>query len=120
MRTQLAFGAALVVASLFLGTGSASAQAYVGTWGANAVQCVIDQSLQGAPMIVRRNGYDQHETHCRFASLRKTGRASWRVRARCSVEGNRQTHTFTMSVQDNYMTMRDGRGARNFVRCPRA
>jgi hypothetical protein len=117
MRMKLAIASALVVASMTLGTTGASAQAYVGKWGANPVQCVIDQGLQGAPMIVRRNRYDQHETHCRFASIRKTGKASWRMRARCSIEGNRQMHTFTMSVQGNFMTVRDARGARNLVRC---
>lgn len=117
MRKQLALGGALAVVLMAPGTTIAVAQAYVGKWGANPVQCLVDQSLQGAPMIVRRNRSDQHETHCRFASIRKTGKASWRVRARCSIEGNRQMHTFTMSVQDNFMTVRDGRGARNFVRC---
>ena len=117
MRMQLAFGGALALASIALGPTTASAQSYVGTWGANPVQCVIDQSLQAAPMIVRRDRYDQHETHCKFANIRKSGKASWRVRARCSVEGDRQAHTFTMSVQGNFMTVRDGRGARNFVRC---
>lgn len=100
-----------------LGTTAASAQSYVGTWAANPVQCAIDQSLQGAPMIVRRNGYDQHEAHCRFTNIRKSGAASWRVRARCTVEGDRQSHTFTISVNGPSMTIRDKRGARSLGKC---
>jgi len=117
MRIRFVCGGALVAAAMAFGTTDASAQAYVGTWGANPVQCLIDQSLQAAPMVVRRNRYDQHETHCTFASIRKTGRSSWQVRARCAVEGDRQSHTFTMSVQGNFMTVRDRRGSRNLVRC---
>jgi hypothetical protein len=39
------------------------------------------------------------------------------VRARCTVEGDRQMHTFTMSVTDAVMTVREGRAARTLVRC---
>ena len=93
MRLRSAVIGIFIAAMMPLGAGTAHAQSYVGTWGANPVQCLVNQGLQGAPMIVRRNRYDQHETHCTFVNIRKSGRESWRVRARCTVEGDRQMHT---------------------------
>ncbi len=95
---------------------SAQAPAYVGTWGQNQAQCRVDQSLEGAPMIMKRDRYDQHETHCVFTSVRKQG-ARWAVRSRCDVQGDRQNANFTLSVTDDRLTMRDERGARTFQRC---
>ncbi len=117
MRTSLPAVAALLALSTQLASGSAAAQTYVGTWGAGAAQCQLDQSRQGAPMVMRRNRYDQHETHCTFVNIRKSGDATWRVRARCTVEGDRQMHTFTMTVSNSTMTIRERRGARTLVRC---
>lgn len=117
MRTRPALGAALVAAFTTLGTNPASAQVYVGTWAANATQCQADQSRQNAPLVLKAGRYDQHEAHCTFTSLRKSGDTSWRIRARCTVEGNRQTHTFTLAVDGDALTMRDRYGARKLVRC---
>lgn len=117
MQMKLALGSALAAGALMLGSTAASAQAYVGTWGTNAAQCRVDQSRQNAPLILSRNRYDQHEAHCTFASVQKTGSASWRMRARCSVEGDRQAHTFDISVDGRTLTLRDGYGARRLVRC---
>ena len=117
MQMKLALGGALAAGALMLGSASASAQAYVGTWGTNAAQCRVDQSRQNAPLILSRNRYDQHEAHCTFASVQKTGSSSWRMRARCSVEGDRQAHTFDISVDGRTLTLRDGYGSRRLVRC---
>jgi hypothetical protein len=90
--------------------------AYVGTWASQPAQCNADQSDQEkAPLIMRRDGYDQHETHCTFSNIRaKSG--TWTVRAACSVEGDKQTHTLTLSVSNNRLTMRD-QGSRVLQRC---
>ena len=117
MQKKMALGGALVAAASMVGSASASAQAYVGTWGTNAAQCRVDQSRQNAPLILSRNRYDQHEAHCTFASARKTGPSSWQMRARCSVEGDRQAHTFDISVEGRMLTLRDGYGARRLIRC---
>jgi hypothetical protein len=114
MRTPLASVAFIALSAPFTG---AAAQTYIGIWGVSPAQCVVDQSRQDAPMIMRRNRYDQHETHCTFVNIRKSGDTTWRVRARCTVEGDRQMHTFTMSVTDAVMTVREGRAARTLVRC---
>ena len=111
----LAFGFLALLSGARL-EASAQNPAYVGTWGQNQPQCRIDQSLEGAPMIMKRDHYDQHETHCVFTSVRKQG-ASWAVRSRCDVQGDRQSANFTLSVTENRLTMRDERGARTFQRC---
>jgi hypothetical protein len=90
--------------------------AYVGTWASQTAQCRVDQSEQNAPLIMRRNGYDQHEAHCSFSNIRQKG-ATWTVRAACSVEGDKQTHSLTLSVADNRLTMRDEHGPRVLQRC---
>lgn len=95
----------------------ADAPAYVGTWASQPSQCAVDQSMQAAPMIMARNRYDQHEAHCSFASVRKSGVDTWRVQARCSVEGDSQKHAFTMKVDGGRLTMRDATGTRTLTRC---
>lgn len=109
--------AGVLAALSLLASTAASAQGYVGTWGTNAAQCRVDQSRQNAPLILGRDRYDQHEAHCTFASVRKTGPSSWQAKARCSVEGDRQVHTFDISVAGNTLTLADRYGARRLVRC---
>ena len=110
---------AACVVSAMSGLASLPAQAadYAGTWAADLTQCKTGQDSPDAPLILTAKGYDQHEAHCTFASVQKTGSASWRMRARCSVEGDRQAHTFDISVDGRTLTLRDGYGARRLVRC---
>ena len=117
MRIQHASIAAAVTIYIALGIGPASAQAYVGTWGTNTAQCRVDQSRQNAPLVLGRRRYDQHEAHCTFRSVRATGASSWQIAARCSVEGDRQSHTFNISVEGNRLTFTDRYGSRRLVRC---
>ncbi len=117
MRMTTTLATALAAATIAFATTPASAQAYVGTWGTNAAQCQVDQSLQNAPMVIARNRYDQHEAHCTFISVRKSGPGSWRVRARCTVEGDRQMHTYTIAVQGGTLRMADRYGSRRLMRC---
>ena len=91
---------------------------YVGTWASSPVQCLLDQGVTGAPLIMKVARYDQHEAHCTFASVRRTGGNAWRVDARCRVEGGSQRHAFTIAVDGHAMTLRDKAGARTFIRCP--
>jgi hypothetical protein len=118
MRIQRAsIAAAAFVIQITFGAGAVSAQAYVGTWGTNAAQCRVDQSRQNAPLVLGRSRYDQHEAHCTFSRVRKTGASSWQIGARCSVEGDRQSHTFNISVEGNSLTLADRYGSRRLVRC---
>lgn len=89
---------------------------YVGTWASQPAQCKVDQSNEKAPLIMRSNGYDQHEAHCTFSNVRKKG-STWTARAACSVQGDKQTQDLTLSVAGNRLTIRDQRGARTLTRC---
>ncbi len=94
----------------------AAEPAYVGTWGVSAAQCKVPQDRQGAPMIVTAKGYDQHEAHCTFASVKRSG-DGWKVKAACSVEGDKQSDAFTLKVDGDVMTIRHGSSARAYKRC---
>jgi len=77
------------------------------TWAANPAQCRVGQEEENAPLILKANRYDQHETHCTFSSVMKRG-ATWRVKALCMVEGNKQSASFKLEVSGDTLTM-DGR-----------
>ena len=96
---------------------SAQDRAYVGTWAAKRAHCRLGQDQQDAPLVFTRNGYDQHETHCKFSSVRARGKDTWRVRAKCSVQGDAQSHDFTFTVAGRSLTIRDKQGARILRRC---
>ena len=108
----------LLAATMLLATTPtlAAEPAYVGTWGVSAKQCKIRQDLQGAPMVIRPKGYDQHEAHCDFKTVKKTG-AAWNVVAACSVEGDQQKDAFTLKVVDDTLILTQGKIARTYRRC---
>ena len=95
----------------------AAEPAYVGTWGTNAAQCKIPQEQQGAPMVFSAKGYDQHEAHCTFKSVKPTA-GGWNIAAECSVEGDQQKDAFSLKVVSGALIMGHGRSTRKFVRCP--
>jgi hypothetical protein len=119
MRSVQLFAAATLAMAGAMAPSDSSAQdrAYVGTWAAKRAQCRLGQDKQDAPLVLTRNGYDQHETHCKFSSVRAKGSNAWRARAKCSVEGDTQNHTFTLVVAGSSLTIRDGQGARVLRRC---
>jgi hypothetical protein len=109
--------AALVMCVLAPSDSSAQGSAYAGTWAPKRAQCRLAQDKPDAPLVLTRDGYDQHETHCKFGSVRAHGKDTWRVRAKCSVQGDAQNHTFTLVVAGASLTIRDERGARILRRC---
>lgn len=109
-----------ILTAAFLGLladAGAAAAAYVGKWASAPQQCARDQSHPQAPMVIAARRYDQHETHCTFARVRRLDAASWRVHARCSVEGDRQRHTFTLRVSGRTLAMTNAAGTQRLVRC---
>jgi hypothetical protein len=94
----------------------AQSPAYVGTWASDPAQCRVGQEEENAPMIMRRDGYDQHEAHCRFANVAPKG-AAWSVRARCMVEGNNMNLNLTLAVAGDRLTVRDEHGSSTYQRC---
>jgi hypothetical protein len=81
--------------------------------------CKNGQDMEIAPLLVTTSGYDQHEGHCTFKSKPKAIKAgSWRAKAECSVEGDKQTHDVKLSVKGGRLTLRDENAAHVFERCP--
>jgi hypothetical protein len=108
---------ALLGAALFSVGAVAQQPAYVGTWALKSAQCRLNQRDPNAPLIMRRNGYDQHETHCRFSRIRARGRSTWTLLAACTVQGDKRTSTLTLAVSRNRLTMRNRSGRRVLTRC---
>ena len=115
----LASGAVLG-GTAFLPAGAlAGDPAYVGKWAATLALCKNGQEMEIAPLLVTTSGYDQHEGHCTFKSKPKANKAgSWRAKAECSVEGDKQTHDVKLSVKGGRLTLRDENAAHMFERCP--
>ncbi len=90
--------------------------AYVGTWAANPAACKVPQDRQGAPMVLRRKRYDQHEAHCAFKSVRRSSNAWW-VSAQCLVEGSKQADRFTLRLKGDTLVMAHGKNAISMKRC---
>ena len=107
---------AALVAIPALAQSPAQSPAYVGTWASQAAQCRLGQEEENAPMLMRRDGYDQHETHCKFTSVAPKG-AAWSVRGRCMVEGDNVNINVTLSVTGDRLTIRDEGGPSVYQRC---
>ncbi|HEV7463253.1 MAG TPA: hypothetical protein VGN85_05000 [Methyloceanibacter sp.] len=115
----LASSAVLGGAALLPTGALASDPAYVGKWAGTLALCKNGQDMEIAPLLVTTSGYDQHEGHCTFKSKPKAIKAgSWRAKAECSVEGDKQTHDVKLSVKGGRLTLRDENAAHVFERCP--
>jgi hypothetical protein len=115
MKIRLA-AVALLCLPITSETATAQTPEYVGTWAARAAQCRLGQESQDAPMIIKRDRYDQHEAHCIFKSVRKQGQV-WTILSECEVEGDKQNHNFTLQVSGNRLTIRDEIATRVLQRC---
>jgi hypothetical protein len=106
-------------AATALASQGAAAQTppFVGKWASQAPQCRLGQQSENAPMIIRRDGYDQHETHCKFKSVRPQMPA-YAIKAQCEVEGDMQDVDLVFQVAGNRLTIRDEAGARVLQKCP--
>ncbi len=107
---------ALLGACVMPGAANAVAPAYAGTWGSDAKQCKVSQDQQGAPLVIGAKGYDQHETHCAFDKIKRSGGA-WKVQAKCSVEGDKQKDTFNMKVSGDALEIARGGHVQKLTRC---
>src|SRR5947209_950168 len=102
-RTMLSLrrsaGAAVLLCAISMAPECALAQnaSYLGTWATKPAQCRLGQAAENAPLVMKRNRYDQHETHCTFKSVRPRGPA-WAVKAQCMVEGDTQEIDLTLQV----------------------
>ena len=72
-------------------------------------------------MVLRADGYDQHEAHCVFDSVTETGPSQWRVTGQCSVEGDEQPIDDGFAIVDGHLEHWGGderEYAWTLVRCP--
>jgi hypothetical protein len=99
-----------------LPAGAADDAPYVGVWALEVRNCGVEQASPDAPMLVAKDRYDQHETHCSFKSVAAND-ADYKVSAECTVEGDTQTADFMLTVSGDTLTFTDETSARDFLRC---
>lgn len=109
-----------IVAGLISAIAALPAQAadYAGTWAADLSHCANAQDVQDAPLIVSANGYDQHETHCKFEGMKPSGAGEWAGKAVCSVEGDKQSFPVKLTLSGDTLTLTEDGAARDLLRCP--
>jgi hypothetical protein len=108
--------AALIAAGLAT-PASADDPSFVGTWAGDLEQCKTPQEQQGAPMVIAKDRYDQHEAHCEFKSVEGAA-PDWKIKADCTVEGNAQPLDFTFTVSGDTLTITDDTGTQDLLKCP--
>jgi hypothetical protein len=96
--------------------GAADDAPYVGVWSLELRNCGAGQGSEDAPMLVAKDRYDQHETHCTFKSV-EANDADYKTSADCTVEGDTQTADITLTVSGDTLTFTDETSARDFLRC---
>jgi hypothetical protein len=70
----------------------------------------------GSPLVLSKDGYDQHETHCKFKSVDGAD-GEWKVKSDCTVEGNAEPYDFTLTVSGDTLTVTDEAGSRDLLAC---
>ena len=71
---------------------------------------------QNAPLVIAKDRYDQHESHCTFKSVEGKD-SDWKIASDCTVEGSAMPYDFTLTVSGDTLTFTDSGGARDFLRC---
>lgn len=107
-----------ILAALLAGAlPAAAAMDFVGTWATSKAACRLPQGEPNAPMILTLTSLDQHETHCQLA-LSRNAASPWIARARCTIEGDQQNHTFKFTVRGDRLTVGErGIADKTYVRC---
>jgi hypothetical protein len=117
MRTLLIRAAAVVVLAVAgAGTALAADPPFVGTWSLDPVNCSAGQETQNAPLVIAKDRYDQHESHCTFKSIEQKD-SDWIVKSDCTVDGSATPYDFTLTVSGDTLTFTDEGGPRDFLRC---
>lgn len=114
--TLTALAISLAAQALAAFPAHAADPAYVGTWASDLAQCGVAQDRPEAPLVISKDGYDQHETHCRFTSVEGED-GDWRVTSVCTVEGSTQPYDFTLTVSGATLTVTDETGSRDLLSC---
>lgn len=117
MSTMIARTAAILVAAL-LATTSARAEdpGFVGTWSLDPASCGAPQESENAPLVIAKDRYDQHESHCAFKSV-DGGNGEWKIASECTIEGSPTPYDFSLTLSGDTLTFTDSGGPRDFLRC---
>ncbi len=91
---------------------------FAGTWAEDLANCKTPQERSNAPLILTAKGLDQHETHCKFTSVKAGGDGEWKVFGTCTVEGDKQDTQMGLTVSGDTLTIQDDAGSRDLLRCP--
>jgi len=116
LRSLTVLSAALITTALAV-PASADDPTYIGTWAGDLEQCKTPQEQPGAPMVIAKDRYDQHETHCEFKSVEGAA-PDWKIAAECTVEGNAQPMEFAFTVSGDTLSIKDDTGTQDLLKCP--
>lgn len=117
MRASIVTTAGAVIAALLLATSArADDPPYVGTWSLDPANCSAGQETENAPLVIAKDRYDQHESHCTFKSV-EGGSGEWKIGSECTVEGSPTPYDFSLTVSGDTLTFTDSGGPRDFLRC---
>lgn len=95
---------------------AADAPPFIGTWSLDPADCSAGQESENAPLVITKERYDQHESHCAFKSVENEN-GDWKIAADCTVEGSSIPYDFTLTVSGDTLTFADTGGPRDFLRC---
>lgn len=115
MRIEIPPLAAVALALGFAVT-PAAAQDFVGKWALDPANCGVAQESENAPLIIAKDRYDQHESHCAFKSV-DGGNGEWKIASECTVEGSAMPYDFSLTLSGDTLTFTDSGGPRDFLRC---
>ena len=109
--------AAVVICGLLVTVPAHAADpGFVGTWSLDPANCAAGQESENAPLVMTKDRYDQHESHCAFKSV-EGGNGEWKVVAECTVEGGQMPYDFSLTLSGDTLTFADSGGPRDFLRC---
>lgn len=118
MRISKSCTAALFLGALALAAPARADEAptYVGTWSLEPTNCAAAQESENAPLVIAKDHYDQHESHCTFKSV-EGGNGEWKIGSECTVAGSPTPYDFSLTVSGDTLTFTDSGGPRDFLRC---
>lgn len=107
----------LLASALIATAKAADAPPFIGTWSLDPADCSAGQESENAPLVIGKERYDQHESHCAFKSVENENDGDWKIAADCTVEGSSVPYDFTLTVSGDTLTFTDTGGPRDFLRC---
>ncbi|MEI9901674.1 MAG: hypothetical protein WDN31_17925 [Hyphomicrobium sp.] len=117
MHTLIARAATLLIATLVIAAPArAEDPAFVGKWSLDPANCGAAQDSENAPLVIAKDRYDQHESHCAFKSV-DGGNGEWKISSECTVEGSPMPYDFGLTLSGHTLTFTDSGGPRDFLRC---